>query len=290
MRIDIALAIAPRAPLLDDPRRQAGGRIGEPEREGLRFGPHDLDIAGLFGQPVRELRPVTRLVFGRLGQFGQDPRQRHQRDVDAPRLVGVGVAEMGRNIGAEILAVGEEPVMAQHVGHQHRKDVGGVPEAEAALARREGKPVAGQGRRHDGEGIFRAAAELRRPGQARDQPVVLVEGPGPAVGEQQRRRIRRLARHMGIVQVVARDGDLAVVQAVERRFLGAPVIVPGPVGAQRFEIGDVGAELPGVAGRPVGPAGGAQPAAQVVERLVLDGDLEGARRPPVPDERAVALR
>ena len=52
---------------------------------------------------------------------------------------------------------------------------------------------------------------------------------------------------------------------------------------------NVGAELPGVAGRLVGPAGGAEPAAQVVEHLVLDGDLEGARRPPVPDKRAVVL-
>ena len=109
------------------------------------------------------------------------------------------------------------------------------------------------------------------------------------MGQEQRRRIPRLSRHVGIVQVVARDGDLVIVQAVERRLLGPPVIVLGPVGAQRLKIGDVGAELPGVAKRLVGPAGGAEPAAQVVEHLVLDGDLEGARRSPVPDERAVVL-
>src|SRR5438094_149985 len=37
--LDVAVAVAPRPELLDDPRGQPGGRIGEPERGGLGFRP-----------------------------------------------------------------------------------------------------------------------------------------------------------------------------------------------------------------------------------------------------------
>ena len=53
---------------------------------------------------------------------------------------------------------------------------------------------------------------------------------------------------------------------------------------------DIDYELSGVFGRLVGPAGGVEPAVQVAEHLVLDGDLGGARLTLVPDELAVVLR
>ena len=63
MGIDIAPAITPRAPLLDDPRRESSGQIGEAEREGLRFGPDDLNVTGHFGQPVCKLCPIAPFIL-----------------------------------------------------------------------------------------------------------------------------------------------------------------------------------------------------------------------------------
>jgi hypothetical protein len=47
MSVDVAIAIAPAAKLLDDPRGEADGRVGERVGERLRPGTHDRRIAGL---------------------------------------------------------------------------------------------------------------------------------------------------------------------------------------------------------------------------------------------------
>ena len=62
--LDLAAAVAPGPELLDDPGGQPGRRIGEPVGERLRLGALDPLVAGLFLQPVRELRQVARLSSG----------------------------------------------------------------------------------------------------------------------------------------------------------------------------------------------------------------------------------
>ena len=48
-RLGIAVAVAPGAELLDDPRRQRHRRVVERDADGLRLGALDLLVAGLFG-------------------------------------------------------------------------------------------------------------------------------------------------------------------------------------------------------------------------------------------------
>src|SRR5690606_19840989 len=47
--LDVAVAVAPGAELLDDPRGEPGGRVVEAVAERLRLGALDLLIAGLVG-------------------------------------------------------------------------------------------------------------------------------------------------------------------------------------------------------------------------------------------------
>src|SRR4029453_16400473 len=67
-------------------------------------------------------------------------------------------------------------------------------------------------------------------------------------------------------------GELRVL--VEAGFLLAPVVAVGPVAGQLLQVGERHAAAPADAGQLVGPAGAAQPVAQVVQVGLGDVDPE----------------
>ena len=277
--LDVSVAIAPRAELLDDPRGEPHRRVGQPVRQRLRLRALDRLVAGLLAQPVIQLLEVRALVRRRC-RSGRAAVARHRQevDVDADELVGVRGAQVRRHEGAPVTALRGEARVAEHVGHERGEEVGHLRHAEARLVRLERERVARQRRRDDGERVSRIAAEARRIGQHRDQPPEFDDRARPAVREQQRHRARPHPGLVDEVQVDAaqRHGELPA--RVELHLLRAPVVAVAPVADERLHVGEVGAVAPRLAGDLVGPAHARQARAQVVEHGVGHADGERAGR------------
>ena len=134
------------------------------------------------------------------------------------------MAQDGGDEAAPVAALHAETLVAEHVRHQLRIDLGNVLDAETLLPGLERQRVAWQRRRNNRE-MF---------GEQRDQLVELEHRSGPTVGDQQRRRVRLLARHMEVVQVDAADRHRELPEAVEPGFPGAPVEAYAPIIGERL--------------------------------------------------------
>jgi hypothetical protein len=62
-----------------------------------------------------------------------------------------------------------------------------------------------------------------------------------------------------IGEVDATERDLELPKPVELSLMPTPVVMSLPVSAQRLQLGEIGAELPGLTGRLIGPPGARQP-------------------------------
>ena len=128
----------------------------------------------------------------------------------------------------------------------HRRDlVAGQP----ARRRRAGKPEAGQGEHHDAEGIGGCRALCKRIGEQRQQLPILEEQAGPAMSQQQRRRIwpgagRAHYMHRDSVYPDAHVSELTETGCESQRVEGLPVGTqnhrpphprPAPATGQDFE-------------------------------------------------------
>src|SRR2546425_986579 len=149
--------------------------------------------------------------------------------MNARQALGVLEAEPRGDEGAPVAALGGEAAIAQDVGHQSREDVGDLLHAEAQLIRAEGESVARQRRRDDGERVRRVAAEARRVGQHRDQPLELHDRARPTVREQERQRRRTDAGLVDEVELDLTQLDRELTESVESRLVSAPVVARAPV-------------------------------------------------------------
>jgi hypothetical protein len=61
------------------------------------------------------------------------------------------------------------------------------------------------------------------------------------------------------VELDAIERDLELPKPVELNLMPTPVVLILPVSAQRLQVGEIGAELPGLTGRLIGPPGARQP-------------------------------
>jgi hypothetical protein len=207
---------------------------------------------------------------------GEEVERQPGADVDAVQLAGVFVAELAGDDPADVAAPGGVLLIAQGLGHQGVPEVGDLPEVDVREAgERAGETEAGQGRHDDVEGVGRVAAERRRVGERVDDLRPVPERPRPAVGEDQRDRVRAAA---GFAHEVHRDtghADLVVVVGVDGGLGLAPVVAVPPVSHQPTQI----------AGRnPVGPVlvafvqrrtGQGETGAQVIEDRVGHPDRGG---------------
>src|SRR5262249_27129885 len=84
--LDVAAAVAPRAPLLHDPGREPDGRVGEAVRERARARRLDRGVAALGRLPACRLVEPGLLLGGALG--GGRGNAERQRKVDAATCAG----------------------------------------------------------------------------------------------------------------------------------------------------------------------------------------------------------
>ncbi len=137
---ELPVAVAPRPPLLDDPRQEPDGGVVQPEAERLGAGaldrhvaPFVVDVAPHLGQPG----PV--LVGGGIGREATG-----KREVDAGGDVGVAGAEARAHERAAVAAVGAEPLEPVDIDHERPHHVGAVVGPERRVTWGARVPVAGQ--------------------------------------------------------------------------------------------------------------------------------------------------
>ena len=198
--------------------------------------------------------------------------------MDADQPLGIFVPELG---GDERTPVGPgrgEPVIAEP-GHQRGPDVGDLPEGDS-LGRGGGKAIARQ-RGHDHvERVRRVAPMGRGIGQRTDHLAIVPEGPRPAVGQDQRHRVRPLAAHELEVDREAVDLGLVGRDRVDLGLGPAPVIALQPVVGELAQVDPVGAIGPAVPAKIAAPAGPCDPVPQVVEFGLRDIDDKWIHQQP----------
>jgi hypothetical protein len=205
------------------------------------------------------------------------PNRRQKVEMDADHPFGMGVAEARSDRGAPIAALRGETSVAERLVHQLGEAVGDLLNAEARLPRFERQAVAGERRRHDGEGVRGIAAKPRRVGEARDQLHELEDRAGPAVQQQQRARGWSFAGHMQKMQIDAAEGRLVLREAVEPRFLGAPIKDAAPVIDELLEIPDIRSVSPRLPRRLVGETRSPEPFAEIGDGLIGNFERERLR-------------
>ena len=108
--------------------------------------------------------------------------------------------------------------------------------------------------------------------------VHLVDGAGPAVGDDDGHRVGALALFVDEMDALPVNGGIEIGEGVEPGFGGAPVKSVPPVGYQFLDVVQVGAVVPPGAGDFVGPAHVGQPMPQVGKRVVGNADGVGLYR------------
>src|SRR5688500_10368891 len=97
--------VAPPPPLLEYPRGEADGRVGQPERRGLRLGSLQLDIAPLrVAVRLSRFEPLT--LRGRQRQLVY--RRGHHAEVDPDQAIGMTAAKRSGNRRSPVAAVRTE--------------------------------------------------------------------------------------------------------------------------------------------------------------------------------------
>jgi len=111
--------VRPLLELLDDPRQLPGRGVGQRVGQRLRPGGLDLEVAIALGHEA--LHPLHALLFHRaecrlvlLGDVAERDEAHGRRvDVDADEVLGVDAAEVGRDEGAEVPALGAVALIAK---------------------------------------------------------------------------------------------------------------------------------------------------------------------------------
>ena len=233
--------VRPGPELLHDPRGQEGGRVDQPVPDRLRPG-------GVLARVTRvplggvlerlERRPLTRREVA--GRRRIRPGQRRYQ-VDAGHVRPVLLAQQGADGSAPVAAGRPVPRVAQP-RHQLRPRPGDPLHAPAGLAWLAAEPVAGQRRAHHVEGV----TAVIRIGQWPDDLRELHHRTGPAMGQDQRQRVRPRRADVGEDDADPVDLGLELRQRVQPRLGRPPVVAVRPVPAQVPQVGQR---------HPLGPVG-----------------------------------
>ena len=179
------------------------------------------------------------------------------------------VSEAGRDEGTPIMAVRKEGAVAQHIDHQGLEAIGDLIETETRLVWCEREAMPGHRGDDNRERVGWRAAEPRWMRQARDELVILVERPGPAVRQQQRLCRCALSLLVDEVEIDATDRHLELTKGIQLRFVPPPVVAVAPVGAEMLQVGGIGAVVPRCARNPVWPTRARQPIAKIIKGVEL---------------------
>ena len=265
--LHVAAAVAPRAELLDDPGREAGWGVVQPDGRGLRLGAVHGRVGAFRCAPGRRLRQPAAFLGCEVGRVAGVDRYAGVGAVDGHDPVRVVEPEVAAHVAAEVAARGAEAVVAER-RHEVRPQPGDLPRVRCRAGRAVGVAVARQARDDDVECVGGVAAVRAGVGEQRDHLQVAPERVRPAVGEHQREggSGRRDGAGVDGVDRQAAELDPDLGERGQRRLLRRPVEAVGPVGDELAQVVEVGAERPvRIIGR-IGPARPTQPGAEVLER------------------------
>src|SRR5258708_3998408 len=165
--------------------------------------------------------------------------------------IGIAQPQHRGDERAPVAALRAEALVAEHA-HQLGKALGDLLDAKARLAGAERKRVARKRRCDHREAL----------GEKRNQLEELDDRSGPAVAEEQRRRVLSPARLVDEMQLDAADRNRELAKAVDARFLRAPVEAFLPIGDDLLEVREALAARPRLEGRLLGEGWAREPRLQ----------------------------
>ena len=207
-------------------------------------------------------------------------------------MIAIEASQPIGDAAANVAAMGEESLVAEHIRHQLRPEVCYRRAGHAGLGRARRKAKAGERRRDHIEGILRAAAMGRRVGQERNDLFELHDARRPAMGDDKRQRPGTLSLDMQDMDRVSVHIGHKLGKGVEPGFGQAPVETVPPMRDEALQEIEIGAIAPPGAVDGIGPAGAGEPCLEVGDVLLGDGDFKGCgghgcapcrlRSPPMP--------
>ena len=199
------------------------------------------------GQPIpKSLRP--RRLLDAIAKLALPPRTRRAgwllfaRRRPEQRPIKMESSQALRTLRAHEQAYPRPPVPAlrdisvvAEARHQRVPRRGDALHAPAGMRRLVRKAVTRQRRRYDVKGVLRLAAEGCRIGERRNDFVKFDDRSRPAVGEDDRQRVRVFRPRMDEVDVQAVDLGAELREGINPRFALAPIISVAPIGHQRLK-------------------------------------------------------
>src|SRR5205823_14582370 len=102
--LDVAVAVAPGPELLDDPRREPGWGVGEPEGGGLRFCAVYGGVGSLGRAPGRDVFEPGALLGREIGRVSGEDGQPRVGTVNGQGPVGMIERQVAADVAAEVAA------------------------------------------------------------------------------------------------------------------------------------------------------------------------------------------
>ena len=189
--LDVAVAVAPRAELLDDPGGQARGRVGQPDRERVGLGAPAAARTGVL-RGASAAAAASASASSRPGSRGGGAD--HEVEVDAGDVVGVRRARASRRPSRPSRRPGRRSARSRAARHQ-RVERGRDPRrrptraraarrrtrspAARARPRRRRRPGRRRARRDRSAGRSRSRNSTIEPGQPWTSSSGIGDGPAP---------------------------------------------------------------------------------------------------------------
>ena len=230
--LHVPVAIAPGAAAKKHPRRLTHRAVVHRPGEGLWVRGIDQEVDE--GRLASLLLPFDYGAFlrgevGRVAGVVGHPREDREAQMDADDRFRMRMPKPRTQERACIAALRDEPLIAQFP-HQPDPHVGRFDIADTVPGQRPREGEAGQRRDDDIEGVLGIAAMRSRVGQRHDDVLEVPERPGPSVVQDNGNGLGSLAAHMNEMDRHAVDLCAELREAVDLRFLRAPVETVLPVG------------------------------------------------------------
>ena len=134
---DVAVAVAPAAELLDDPRQQPGGGVVERHAQRLRSASLHLRVRGVLALEPRHRREVGLLLVGERWRSLGWARDRHV-EVQRGAVPGIERGDPGRDLRAPVATLRAVALVSQarHQLDERLRDPADVPSRACAAVRR----------------------------------------------------------------------------------------------------------------------------------------------------------
>ena len=180
----VAVAVAPRAPPLPDPRRRPDRRVHQRVGEGLWIVTVDGHVTRAQGSGRRAALDhprLVRIVILRRDRHEVESGEQRDGGEQTDDVLRMSVRDLPAEHRAPVSAPDGEAGIAQHGRHQLGEQLGALRDVESGLSKRHREAEARQRGNDEIKRLARIAAVRRRIRQRPHQGVKVHERPGPAM-------------------------------------------------------------------------------------------------------------